>query len=194
MRDLKTFLQKFTQNCQNVYEPQEDSELLLRCTLKEIREYDTVLEVGAGSGYVSYFLMDKCKFLIATDINPHAVRCMKELGIECIRTDLAKGLKGKFSLVLFNPPYLELEEKEKLGYWIEKALDGGKNGAEVTARFLREIKELLDEEGRIILIASSNNLKHVCREIERLGYDHEIIDREKLFFEELYGIRIWLKL
>ncbi len=194
MRDLKTFLQKFMQNCQNVYEPHEDSELLLRCALREIREEDTVLEVGAGSGYVSYFLMDRCRFLIATDINPHAVRCMRELGIDCIRTDLAKGLKGKFSLILFNPPYLELEEWEKAGDWIEIALNGGKNGVEVAARFLVEIKELLSDDGRIILVANSHNLKHICREIERLGYHYEIVDRERLFFEELYGIRIKLKL
>jgi len=190
MSDLKTFLQKFMQNCQNVYEPHEDSELLLECALSEVKENDAVLEIGGGSGFVSYFLMDKCKFLVSTDINPQAVKCMKKLGIEAVRTDLAEGIKGKFSLVLFNPPYLELHEEERKGDWIEKALDGGKHGSEITIRFLREIRENLDCDGRILLIATSQNLDHIRREMERLNYSFEIIGEKKLFFEELYCLKI----
>ena len=194
MRDLRTFLQKFTQNCQNVYEPGEDSELLLECALREVRRNDTVLEVGGGSGYVSYFIMDKCRFLVATDINPFAVKCMKSFGIECIRTDLANGIRARFTLVLFNPPYLELQNFEKRGEWIERAIDGGKSGAEITVRFLREIGDNLDKDGRIIFVASSLNLKSVCREMERLGFRFKIMAKKKLFFEELYGIKATLEL
>ena len=178
------------QNCQNVYEPQEDSELLLKCALREIRISDTVLEIGGGSGFVSYFLKEKCRSLLATDINPYAVKCMKKLGIECIRTDLARGIKGKFSLILFNPPYLDLTEHERRGEWIEKAINGGRGGAEITARFLREIRANLDQNGRIIIIASSLNLHSVCRDMEKLGFSFRIMDRTKLFFEEIYGIKI----
>jgi len=142
---------------------------------------------------VSYFLKDRCRFLIATDINPHAVKCMKKLGIESIRTDLARGIKGKFTLIVFNPPYLELTEFEKKGNWIEKAVDGGKNGVELTIRFLREIKVNLDQNGRIIIVASSLNLNSICREMERLEFSFKIMDRIKLFFEEIYGVKITLQ-
>jgi len=98
-----------------VYPPQEDSELLLETALMEIKKEDKVLEVGVGSGYVSEKLKDKCKFLLATDISPYAVKEAKRKGLNVIRTDLVKGIRKKFTLILFNPPYLELDENEKTG-------------------------------------------------------------------------------
>ncbi len=175
-----------------VYPPAEDSELLLEVALKEVRENDVVLEVGVGSGFVSERIKDKCRLLIATDINPHACRVAKEKGIDVVRTDLVRGLKAKFTLVLFNPPYLELDESEKRGDWIEKAIDGGKGGVEVMCRFLDLVKDVLDENGRIILIVSSFNAK-IYEEIEKRGFQWEIAGRRYLFFEEIYALRLLQK-
>ena len=174
----------------DVYPPQEDSELLLETSLKEIEEDDEVLEVGVGSGYVSEKLKDKCRFLLATDISPFAVRVAKKKGLNVIRTDLVKGIKKKFTLILFNPPYLELSEEEKLGDWIEKAIDGGKHGIEVIVRFLDEVKDVLAENGRIILIVSSFNTPYVFKEIEKRGFKYEVAGTRRLFFEELYALKL----
>jgi release factor glutamine methyltransferase len=174
----------------DVYPPQEDSELLLETALKEIKEDDEVLEVGVGSGYVSEKLKDRCRFLLTTDISPYAVREAKNKGLNVIRTDLVKGIKKKFTLILFNPPYLELSEEEKLGDWIEKAIDGGKHGVEVIVRFLDEVREVLAENGRIILIVSSFNTPHVFKEIEKRGFKYEVIGIRRLFFEELYALKL----
>lgn len=192
MKDRKTFLQKFLQDCQNVYEPAEDSELLLECALKEVREEDSVLEVGVGSGFVSYFLLDRCRFLLATDINPHAVRCAKKLGVECVLTDLTRGIRGRFDLILFNPPYLELEDWEKKGDWMEKAIDGGEKGVEVSIRFLEGLEEILSKRGRAILIASSLTFQPLKEYLENSRWTWEVAGRRKLFFEELYALKIWL--
>ena len=173
-----------------VYPPAEDSELLLETALKEIKPNDDVLEVGVGSGFVAERLKDKCKFLLATDINPFAVKMAKEKGIEVIRTDLVKGIKKKFTLILFNPPYLELDENERRGDWLEKAIDGGKHGIEVICRFLDLVEDVLAENGRIILIASSFNTPHVFKEIEKRGFKWEIVAKIYLFFEELYALKL----
>jgi len=172
-----------------IYEPAEDSELLLEVALKEIREDDEVIEIGVGSGFVSEKLIKKCKFLVATDISPYAVKESKKRGIEVVRTDLAKGIKKKFSLVLFNPPYLELDDELKMNDWIDKAIDGGKNGIEVMLRFLDCLNDLLDEDGRAILIVSSFNSR-VFEEIKKRRYVYSIIGRKKLFFEELLAVKI----
>ncbi|AEA46434.1 HemK2/MTQ2 family protein methyltransferase [Archaeoglobus veneficus] len=174
-----------------VYPPSEDSELLLEAAMREIRLEDEVLEVGVGSGFVSERIKDLCRFLIATDISPYAVRESKSKGIEVVRTDLCRGIRRKFTLILFNPPYLELSEKEKRGDWLEKAVDGGKGGIEVATRFLDEVKEVLAENGRIILIVSSFNTPAIFEEIEKRGYVYEVIAGRKLFFEELYALKIW---
>ena len=176
-----------------VYPPSEDSELLLETALREVRSDDIVLEVGSGSCFVSEMLKDRCGFLLATDINPFAVKMCKEKGIEVIRTDLVKGLKRVFTLVLFNPPYLELEDYERRNDWLEKAIDGGKGGIEVISRFLDCVCDVLIDGGRIILIVSSFNIPHVFEEIERKGYRYEVLAKKNLFFEEIFALKLRLK-
>ncbi len=173
-----------------VYPPQEDSELLLEVALREVRPDDDVLEVGVGSGYVSERIRERCRFLLATDISPHAVRVAKKRGIEVVRTDLFAGIRKRFTLILFNPPYLELDEEEKSGDWIDLALDGGKHGIEVMVRFLEGVGEVLADRGRIILIVSSHNIPYIFEEIEKRGFSFEVVARRRLFFEELYALRI----
>ena len=173
-----------------IYEPAEDSELLLNAALKEIRRDDAVIEIGVGSGFVSERLKDKCGFLLATDISPYAVKEAKKRGIEVVRTDLAKGIKKKFSLVLFNPPYLELEEDLKYNDWLDKAIDGGREGVEVMCKFLDCLSDILTDSGRAILVVSSFNVPRIFDEINARGFNYSLIDRKKLFFEELYAVKI----
>jgi release factor glutamine methyltransferase len=172
-----------------VYPPSEDSELLLEVALKEVREDDEVLEVGVGSGFVSSRLIGKCKSVIGTDISPFAVKEAKSKGLEVVRTDIARGLRKKFSLILFNPPYLQLEDFEKCGDWIEKAIDGGKYGIEIILKFLEQVGEVMDDESRIILILSSTNSPHIMEKPES-EFLIEVIGRKKMFFEELFALKL----
>jgi len=172
------------------YPPAEDSELLLKAALDEVKKEDEVLEVGVGSGIISSNLMGKCRSIIGTDISPVAVKVSSEKGFEVIRTDIARGIRKKFTLILFNPPYLELEEFEKKGEWIERAIDGGKEGVEITLRFLNEITEVLEEGGRILLLITSENLPHVIKKVHELDLKYKVKERAKFFFEELLVLRI----
>lgn len=89
-----------------VYAPAEDTWLLLRAAWKECRDGERVLEVGCGSGIISASLSGRASML-ATDINPYAVRAARDQGIEVVRAgNLAAGICGRFDLILFNPPYL----------------------------------------------------------------------------------------
>jgi release factor glutamine methyltransferase len=173
-----------------IYEPAEDSELLLEVALREVKAEDEVIEVGGGSGFVSERIKEKCRFLIATDISPFAVKEMKKKGIETVRTDIAAGIKKRFTLVLFNPPYLELENELKTGTWIDVAVDGGKRGIEVLSKFLDSLNDIMADNGRAIVIVSSQNEPDVFMEIMRRGYRYRIIGERKLFFEKLYALRI----
>ncbi|WP_290595691.1 MULTISPECIES: HemK2/MTQ2 family protein methyltransferase [unclassified Archaeoglobus] len=174
-----------------IYEPAEDSELLLEVALREVREEDEVVEIGAGSGFVAERLKGKCKFLLTTDISPYAAKELRKKGLDVVRTDIAKGVKKKFSLVLFNPPYLELEDHLKKGDWLDVAVDGGRGGIEVIERFLNSLDEILTSNGRAILIASSYNEPQIYDLIEGLGFKYDIVGRRNLFFEKLYAIKIW---
>ncbi len=173
-----------------IYSPAEDSELLLEAALKELREDDEVLEVGSGSGFVAEKIRNKCKYIITTDISPYAVKVLRNKGFDVIRTDIAAGINKKFTLVLFNPPYLELEDELKKNDWLDVAVNGGKHGIEVISRFLDELDDILTEDGRAIIIASSLNEPYIFDEIKRRGFNYEIILERKLFFEKIFAIKI----
>ncbi|MEM1578332.1 MAG: methyltransferase [Archaeoglobaceae archaeon] len=174
-----------------IYEPAEDSELLLEAAIMELRREDSVLEVGAGSGFVAEKIVDKCSFLLTTDISPFAVRELRKKGLNVVRTDIAKGIRKKFSLILFNPPYLELEEELKRDFWQDCAVHGGKNGIEIVCRFLDQLDELLEKDGRAIIIASSLNSPAIFDEIAKRGYRYEVIAEKKLFFEKIFAVKIF---
>ncbi|MDD5446547.1 MAG: 50S ribosomal protein L11 methyltransferase, partial [Methanocellales archaeon] len=57
-----------------VYEPAEDSFLMVEAVLREVQKSDRVLEIGTGSGIISMFVKDRAQ-VIATDISPQAVKC-----------------------------------------------------------------------------------------------------------------------
>jgi release factor glutamine methyltransferase len=174
-----------------LYPIAEDTELLLEASLEEVRKEDVVLEVGTGSGFVADKISKRCRLLVASDINPFAAKKAMELGLQVVIADLLKPFRKKFSLILFNPPYLELEEFEKKGDWTEKAIDGGRRGVEVIERFLSELDGAMVEGGRAILIHSSLNLPEIYEVLESDGFKYEILKEKKLFFERLYAIKVF---
>jgi len=150
-----------------------------------------VLEIAGASGFVSQELALRAKRLLATDINPHAVRAARARGIEVIRADLFRGIKGKFDLILFNAPYLPTRPAERTGQWIDYALDGGVNGRQTVDRFIEDLAEHLRPGGRaLLLISSLTGLAEVRRTAEAAGLNAEVVADEGCFFERLYVLRL----
>lgn len=171
----------------SVYPPSEDTYLLLRSAMREVREEDRVLEVGCGSGEISEELSKIAKDIFATEINPDSARFAHERGVEVILTDLTRGIKGKFDLVLFNPPYLpeEPSDLESLAW------AGGEGGIEVAKRFIDEISGVLSQRGRVLLVLSSlSKISEFVEHAKRAGFEVEVFDEERLFFERLYVLRL----
>jgi release factor glutamine methyltransferase len=173
-----------------VYPPAEDSHLLLRAALREIRPADRVLEVGTGSGYVAASVLGRAASVVATDINPHAVECARARGVAAVRTDLFSGLSGPFDIVLFNPPYLPTLPEERIDDWLEYALDGGPTGRVVIERFIADVGRVLSPFGRVLLLVSSLTGPDAVRELfARQGFVSFIVDEEPLEDETLYVLR-----
>jgi release factor glutamine methyltransferase len=172
-----------------VYAPAEDTWLLVRAAEKECRDGERVLEIGCGSGSVSTALSHKARVL-ATDINPHAVRTARDRGVDVIRADLFNGICDRFDLVLFNPPYLPTLPDERMNDWIEFALDGGPDGRTVIRRFLSGVSRVLAPGGRCLLLVSSlTGIPEVCMLIEQSGFTPEVFMEELVEGENLLVIR-----
>jgi len=170
-----------------VYEPSEDSFLLADVAMSEIKGTERVLEVGCGSGIVSAVIKANTGAkVIGIDINPYAARCTKENGIEAIRGDLLSCIKGRFDMILFNPPYLPTGEKERTQDWLNAALDGGDDGKRTIYRFLEDAGNCLAWGGKILMLVSSlTGIEDVKSMMKTLGYAVEERRQERFSFEIL---------
>nr|HML25906.1 modification methylase HemK [Methanomethylovorans sp.] len=79
---------------EDVYEPAEDSFLLADAALKFAKKGMKILEIGTGTGFVSAVIQSNLDVdLLATDINPHAVKCACDNGVLTIRADMFSAFK-----------------------------------------------------------------------------------------------------
>ena len=185
-----TYRDKTIQLAPHVYEPAEDSFLLVDALLENIQNGDRILEVGCGSGIVSVFASNIASSVVATDLNPHAVKCAAGNGVPVVRTDLYSGLIGTFDLIVFNPPYLPTSKYERLGGWDDLMLDGGPDGRKTIARFLEGIDDFLSPCGRVLLLVSSlTGVSEVSRLMQDAGLDAEPVSESRLFFEQLVVLK-----
>ena len=171
-----------------VYEPAEDSHLLLEAV--KVEEGMRVLEVGTGSGLIALHCARAGGMVVATDIDSLAVKCSHDnaerngIVLDIILTDLAKGVVGEFDVIVFNPPYLNSERQEVLSDMEREQLVGGPEGWEISVRFLEMAAERLSEDGRIYLLTSSESERGIME--NAIGqYNIYRAASKRIFFEEL---------
>jgi len=173
------------------YAPAEDTYLLLNASLAVVKENDSVLEIGSGCGIISKILQEKKQVrIIASEISPHAAKCTRSNKVETIRTDLFKGIKATFDVIIFNPPYLPTSKNEKMPGWLNYAFDGGKDGRKTINQFLKEAWTHLKKNGRVLTIISSlTDIDQVKKKMDEIGYTVSELESEKHFFEKLIVLK-----
>ena len=114
----------------NVYVPAEDSYLLAENL--QIKEGQSVLEIGTGSGIVAMYASRLTDKITVTDINFDACELARKNfrknnieNIEILWGNMFEVVENrKFDVILFNTPYLPTEEDEVLDNTINYAFDG----------------------------------------------------------------------
>jgi release factor glutamine methyltransferase len=173
-----------------VYFPEADTFLLAQAAQLEVKPGDRVLEIGTGSGHIAAKLLPVGD-VVATDINPHAVHCARERGVDVVRGDLFNGIRGTFDLIIFNPPYLPTQPDERINDWLEYALDGGECGRAVIERFAAGVGRIIAPGGRVLLLISSlTGFDEVCKLFAQNGFSVERLLQQSVEDEELYVLRI----
>ena len=176
----------------NVYIPAEDSYLL--ADNLEIKQGQSVLEIGTGSGIVAMYASRLTYNITVTDINFDACELARknfeDNGIENIEIlfgNLFEPVKNrKFDVILFNTPYLPTEEDEVLDDTINYAFDGGLNGRKVIDLFLNEVGNHLNDNGIVQIIQSSlSGNEETLEKLDQLGFVSEIAAKEHFFFEDI---------
>lgn len=176
-----------------IYSPAEDSYLLSNILSKFVKNKDIkALDMGSGSGIQGETLINlgiEQRNITLVDINSNAIKHLKKTfpQSKVIKSNLFSKVKGKFDLVIFNPPYLPEDKFDK-----EKDTSGGKVGDETIIKFLKQLKKHLNNNGKCFLLTSSlTPMKNIKQEFK--NYKTKIIAHKKLFFEELFVYEICLK-
>ncbi|MBI3334406.1 methyltransferase [Candidatus Pacearchaeota archaeon] len=167
-----------------IYEPAEDSLLLAKEAAKHARGKQ-VIDMGTGSGIQAKAALDAgAASVVAVDINREALRHARQQGIQVKYSDLFSKVKGKFDLIIFNPPYLPEDKREDKDSRL--ITSGGKYGDEILLRFLKQASLHLNEHGSILIVLSSLTKRtRIIALLKKLKMKHELQARQKLFMESL---------
>ena len=170
---------------EDVLIPRQDTEILVEQALKYVQ--GNVLELCTGSGIIAVSIAKRAHVEVtAVDISKMALEVAKRnakrhnCDIEFIESDLFQNVKGKYQLIVANPPYIELDTIKKLEVQVQKepfiALNGGKDGLHFYRRIANEADKFLKTGG------------YLCMEI---GYNQKnsVIDILKVKYEDICCIK-----
>jgi release factor glutamine methyltransferase len=130
------------------------TKLLLRYIAKECLNQKTFLELGAGSGLLSLYAAKKGAHVVATDINPVSIECIKtnaeenDVEITVIHSDVFDTVSlQKFDFILINPPYY----KKKPVSFSDYAWYCGENG-EYFQKLFKGLDNYMDENSIVLMV------------------------------------------
>ncbi|MHA2253056.1 MAG: methyltransferase [Candidatus Kariarchaeaceae archaeon] len=184
-----------------VYSPKEDSFLLLKVLKKEdLISFDTILEVGSGSGYITISLASTMptKTVYTTDINYQAAYLtnynakandIENVHVICGSLNRFFRRKSCPRIVIFNPPYLP-EDPELDAFtpkYEHQQLVGGKIGYEVASSLINNLE---DSNHIIFMIISSLATNPASFKNIHTNWDVHIIESESFGFEIIWVIKL----
>lgn len=173
----------------DVYPPSDDSRLLIESL--EVENGERLLEIGCGSGIVAIHCAKSGCRVTAVDINPSAVECTKknaalnDVAVDVRLSDLFQNVPERFDTVVFNLPYLPVLDEGELA----KAWSGGEGGMGPFPRLLKESRDHLNEDGRLVVVVSSLMDE---KKLDSLLYGLDVKTKGEisLFFEKLRVLEI----
>ena len=172
---------------ENVLDPRPDSETIIetvkKFSLKE--KFENVLDLGTGSGCLITSIIAEfpLSFGVGVDISFNAIkvasRNSKNLNldnrIQFIVSDWFNSIKGKFDLIVCNPPYIEsskislLPNEVKL-YDPHGAIDGGIDGLNSYRTIASEISQFINPNGKIIFEIGFSQEHQVINIMKQYGF------------------------
>ena len=167
--------------------PRPDTEVVVETILNVYKEKNRInfLEVGVGSGCILLSILEEKKNFIATgiDISGQALRICNinayKLGVKnrvkLFKSDIDKFYKGKYDLIISNPPYikkldLKYLEEDVIGFEPKLALNGGLDGMSEIRKVINKSSELIKIGGKLILEIAFDQKKEVLKLLKNKGF------------------------
>jgi release factor glutamine methyltransferase len=144
--------------------PRPETELLVETVLKLSPAPGTIIDIGTGSGAIAITLsLELARPVIATDLSSQALAVAKsnavrlEAAVHFVEADLLQSFAGETaSLIVSNPPYVPLLDRESLQREVRDwepslALFAGPTGTAIYERLIPEAKRVLKPGGILAL-------------------------------------------
>lgn len=131
-----------------VYQTSGDSELMVESI--RLKNAEKFLEVGCGAGIISLALAKRGGQGVSVDINERAINNSKQnaqkhniTNVEFLKSDVFEKVKGKFDIIICNPPYTKHEIRDDIDRMFWDPQD------EMKQKFFKEVDGYLKSGGRI---------------------------------------------
>jgi len=178
-----------------VYPPSDDTYLLLDAI--NFKAEDSVLDVGCGAGLGTVIAACKASSVVGIDISLDAAKNtaanLKRNNMErtagVVQSDLLSAIssRSKFSIILFNPPYLPADDNSTM---MDHAHIGGKLGSELTQKFIGQASRHLIDGGELFVVVSTlADTSTVMKAFRNYGFQIERVAEKSLFFEKIQVLR-----
>ena len=105
------------------------------------------------------------------------------------QTDLlsAVSTRSKFSIIIFNPPYLPADDSTTT---MDHVHIGGRQGSEITQKFINQASKHLYDDGRLFVVVSNlANIEAIAKTFQEAGFQIEFVAEKSLFFEKIRVIK-----
>ncbi len=173
--------------------PRPETEELASLVIGSAEENCNILDLCTGSGAIAIAVYKelekrgKAPKMTAVDISADALDLAREnaeangADIFFMQSDLFKRLRGRFDIIVSNPPYIptgniEGLQKEVRDYEPRLALDGGVDGLEYYRKIAQEASKYLNRGGTVILEVGAGEADAVLRMFKGVSYSMIIKD------------------
>ena len=167
--------------------PRPETEELAMLVVGAAEEGQSVLDLCTGSGAIAiavYKELEKYNRKVkmtATDISADALALAKEnaeaneADILFIQSDLFTRIRGRFDIIVSNPPYIPSKDidglqKEVKDFEPRLALDGGEDGLNIYRRIAQEAGKYLNRGGTIIMEVGEGEANEVVKMFKTNSY------------------------
>ena len=162
----------------------------------------SLLDLCTGSGILAVSLKNERPFLsvTASDISGKALAVAAQnaeqllnnrmsLGtgfldnpVRFIQGDLFENIRGKFHIIVSNPPYVLSEELKNLAPEVQRepkiALDGGSDGLDIMTRIIAASPRYLYSNGTLLLEAGSRQMPAIQAYLKTYGFGNIMVHRD----------------
>ena len=171
----------------NVLIPRPDTEILIEEAIKLLNKKQTkfVLDIGTGSGCIIISLAKERTNIVGTgiDISKSAIKVAKinakmhhlKNRIKFYNSSVDNFFKGKYDLIISNPPYINNLKirylvKDILGFEPLVSLKGGPDGSAILNRVIKKSSVLIKIGGKLVLEIGYDQRYMVTKLLKKEGF------------------------